>query len=145
MKTLHFSVEIKATKEKVWDKMLEAESYKKWTHAFYPGSYYEGSWDKGAKIKFLGPGGSEGMTSEIAENKPHEFVSVRHLGFIKDGVEDFDSPEIKSWAPAYENYSFSEKDGVTTVNIDIDVAPMFEEDMATLWPKALQKLKEICE
>ncbi len=144
MKTLHFSVIINAPKEKVWSMMLDRESYKAWTAEFAAGSYYEGSWKKGERIKFLAPDGG-GMTSVIAENKPFEFISIKHLGYIKDGIEDTESPEIKAWAPLFENYTFSENNGVTEVKVDMDVTPEFEECMEQTWPKALTKLKMVCE
>jgi uncharacterized protein YndB with AHSA1/START domain len=146
MKKLQFNVQIKASKEKVWNVMLESETYKEWTSEFSPGvsSHYEGSWDKGAKIKFLSPDG-DGMISEIAENRKHEFISIRHLGFIKNGVEDTESPEIKSWLPAYENYTFVQKNGITEVKVDIDVAIEYENMFEETWPKALTKLKKLCE
>jgi hypothetical protein len=34
--------------------MLEPDTYRKWTEAFTEGSYYEGSWDKGAKRQAKG-------------------------------------------------------------------------------------------
>lgn len=46
MKTLHFSIDIHAPKEKIWKKMLDPESYKTWASPFMEGSYYEGSWEK---------------------------------------------------------------------------------------------------
>lgn len=144
MKTLHFSIDIKAPRQKVWKTMLDKESFMSWCSEFAEGSYYEGSWEKGEKIRFLIPGGS-GMTAVIAENKPFEFISIKHLGFIKDGVEDTASPEIKAWTPAFENYTFKEGDGVTQLEIDVDVAPNFEDFMENSWPKALLKLKMICE
>lgn len=92
MKTLHFSIKINAPAEKVWQNMLGAETYKIWTAEFAPGSYYEGSWEKGESIKFLIPNG-DGMTSVIAENRPFKFISIKHLGYIKGGVADTESPE----------------------------------------------------
>ena len=144
MKKLHFSIVIKAPKKKVWTGMLAKEGYEAWTSEFNAGSTYVGSWDKGAKIKFISPEG-DGMTSVIAENKPFEYISIKHLGYIKDGVEDTESPEIKAWAPIYENYALSENNGVSEVKVDIDVLPEFEEDMQQSWPKALTRLKSICE
>ncbi|MBI4835969.1 MAG: SRPBCC domain-containing protein [Candidatus Abawacabacteria bacterium] len=144
MKTLEFSVTINAPKEKVWHTMLAPDSYKVWTEPFMPGSYYEGSWDKGTKIKFLGPEKS-GMIAEIAESKPYEFISIRHLGFIQDGVEDTESEAVKAWAPALENYTFTEQNGVTKVKVEMQVTADFEKDMVAAWPKALEKLKELCE
>jgi hypothetical protein len=144
MKTLHFSIAINAPREKVWNRMLELDGYKVWTAEFAEGSYYEGSWERGEKIKFLSPEGG-GLTSVIAENKPLEFISIKHLGYINDGIEDTESPEIKAWAPLFENYTFSANNGVTEVQIDMDVTPDFEECMQQSWPKALANLKTICE
>ena len=144
MKKLHFSIVINAPKKKVWTEMLEKEGYEAWTSEFNAGSTYVGSWDKGAKIKFISPDG-DGMIAVIAENKPFEYISIKHLGFIMGGVEDTESPEIKAWAPIYENYAFSENNGVSEVKVDIDVLPEWEEYMQQTWPKALTRLKSICE
>jgi hypothetical protein len=145
MKTLHYEVSIDAPKKKIWSAMLDRESYKIWAAEFSAGSYYEGSWEKGKTIRFLGPDGSGGMISVIAENRPLEFISIKHLGYIKNGIEDTQSPEIKAWAPAFENYTFNEKNGVTNVKVDVDGIPGIEGFMEDAWPKALAKLKEICE
>lgn len=144
---LTFDIQINAPRGKVWKVMLEPETYTVWTEPFMPGCYYEGNRDSGSKILFLGPGPEKsGMVSEIAENIPNEFISIRHLGYIKDWVEDTTSNEIKDRAPAYENYTFSEKDDSTIVTVDlITIIPWLEDYLTDTWPKALQKLKEICE
>lgn len=149
MKKLHFSKLINAPKEKVWHTMLDDQTYREWTAAFNPGSYYKGDWSKGSKILFLGPnpetGGESGMVSRIAEHKPYEFVSIEHLGIVQNGVEDTSSDFARKWAPAYENYSFKEKDGATEVQVDIDVDEEEAEMFNQMWPEALQKLKELTE
>jgi len=144
MKTLHFAAFIHANREAVWNAMLAPETYKIWTAEFSEGSYFEGSWAKGERIRFLSPDGC-GITSVIAEHRPHEFLSIRHLGIIKDGVEDTESEEARSWAPAYENYSLSASGSSTELAVDMDVTPEFEEYMVKTWPKALAKLKAISE
>ncbi|RMF59106.1 MAG: SRPBCC domain-containing protein [Calditrichaeota bacterium] len=144
LKQLQFSILIHAPVKVVWDKMLGAETYTRWTAPFTEGSYFEGEWDEGSKIKFLSPSG-DGMIAEIAENRPHEFISIRHIGFIVDGVEDTESDSVRSWAPAYENYTFQEQPEGTLLTIDQDVTPDFEEYMKEVWPKALQILKQLCE
>ena len=143
-KTLHFETVIDAPRKVVWDTMLEPDSYRQWTREFTEGSYFEGSWEKGERIRFLDPRGS-GMSAEIAENNPQEFISVRHLGFIVDGVEDTESEEIKAWAPAYENYRLSDAGKSTKVEVDIDVTPEYEEMMSDSWPRALDMLKSLSE
>ena len=149
MQKLHFSIIINAPKEKVWHTMLEDKTYREWTAAFNPGSYYKGDWNKGSKILFLGPdpetGIEGGMVSRIAENKPYEYISIEHLGIVKNGVEDTTSEEAKKWAPAFENYTFKEKDGATEVLVDMDIDEKEAEIFNKMWPDALQRLKAIAE
>jgi hypothetical protein len=129
--------------------MLGQDTYREWTRAFSEGGHYEGSWEQGAKIVFLGPdpetGKEGGMVARVKESRPYEFVSVEHIGMIKDGIEDTTSEEVKKWTPAFENYTFTERDGGTEVTVDIDTAEEFEEMFKEMWPKALGMLKEICE
>lgn len=150
MRKLHFSTTINAPRKTVWDTMLQDATYREWTSAFNPkGSWFEGDWSQGSKILFLGPGEDgqppSGMVSRIHENRPHEHVSIEHLGMIENGVEDTTSDAVKQWTPAFENYTLREKDGQTELLIDMDSddghAKMFEE----MWPKALAKLKTLAE
>ena len=144
-KKMHFSTFIDAPREAVWHAMLDPEPYKAWTSEFAAGSYYEGSWEQGSRIRFLGPDGT-GMLAEIAENRPLERVSVRHLGMVgQGGVEDTESDEVKKWAPAYENYTLSDSGTGTLVEVEMDVTPDWETYMAEAWPKALARLKGLSE
>jgi hypothetical protein len=149
MQKLNFSIVINAPKEKVWKTMLEDATYRLWTTPFSEGSYYKGDWSKGSKIIFLGPnpetGKEGGMVSRIAENKLYEFISIEHLGIINDGVEDTTSEEVKKWTPAFENYTFKEKNGKTEVLVHMDSNEEYSEMFNEMWPKALQKLKDIAE
>jgi hypothetical protein len=149
MQKLHFSILIAAPKEAVWHAMLDDKPYREWTTAFNAGGYYKGDWSKGSKILFLGPdpntGKEGGMVSRIAENRPYDFVSIEHVGIVQDGVEDVTSEAARKWTPAFENYTFNEKDGMTEVVVDIDVAEEYAEMFGAMWPEALKKLKEIAE
>jgi hypothetical protein len=149
MKKLHYLITINASREKVWNMMLQDKTYREWTRAFNEGSYYKGSWDKGSKILFLGPdpktGEEGGMVSRITENKPYEFISIEHQGIVKNGVEDTTSSEARKWAPAYENYTFKEKDDGTELLVEMDSADEMVDEFNKMWPEALTKLKEISE
>jgi uncharacterized protein YndB with AHSA1/START domain len=144
MKRLHYETTIAAPRQLVWETMLAPDSYRIWTAPFSEGSYFEGGWEKGDRIRFLAPDGN-GLTAVIDENRPGEFLSIRHLGIIKDGVDDTESEEAKKFAPAFENYTFADADGGTRLSIDLDVSPEFEPSMNEMWPKALEKLRELCE
>jgi uncharacterized protein YndB with AHSA1/START domain len=153
MEKLQFSILINAPKEKVYKVMLTKETYLQWTEAFNPGpdsstSSFEGDWSEGSKMRFLGTdekGVTSGMLSRVEKNIPNEFVSLEHLGEIVNGVEDTTSKRAKSWAGAHENYTFKEKDGVTELVVEIDMKDEYKEMFEEMWPKALEKLKEICE
>jgi hypothetical protein len=149
MQKRHYSILINAPKHKVWHSMLDDKPYREWTKAFNEGSYYKGSWEQGSKILFLGPdpktGEESGMVSRIAENKPYEFISIEHLGIVQNGVEDTTSETARAWAPAYENYTFNDKDGATEVLVDIDIEDEHVQMFNEMWPEALRKLKELAE
>lgn len=85
------------------------------------------------------------MTSEIAESKPNDFISIIHLGIVKNGVDDTESAEAKKWVPAYENYTLKEEGNKTRFILDMDVAEEQEQEFKEIWPKTMQKLKEVSE
>lgn len=148
MDKLRFSIVIGAPRKKVWDTMLGADSYRVWTDVFMPGSYYVGDWSKGSKMLFLGPGekgGMYGMVSRTKENRPYEYISIEHTGLVQDGKEDTTSAAAKEWAGVLENYAFREKEGATEVLVDVDTTDQDKEMFQNIWPKALQKLKELAE
>jgi uncharacterized protein YndB with AHSA1/START domain len=143
---LNFSTVIAASREKVWDAMVDEKAFREWTSAFAPGSHYVGDWSAGSKMLFLAPGedGKEGgMVSRVREHRPREYISVEHLGVVQDGVEDTSGD--KGWSGALENYTLRDVDGGTEVLVEMDTeesfAPMFE----ATWPQALQKLKALAE
>jgi len=149
MDKLHFSIFIDASREKVWQVMLDDATYRDWTSAFNPGSYFKGDWSQGSKMLFLGPdprtGQEGGMVSRVAENRQPEFLSIGHMGLVMNGVEDTSSEEAKKWAPAFENYTFNEKDGGTELLIDLDTNENMSNEFKQMWPKALERLKELVE
>ena len=129
--------------------MLDKETYKQWTSAFNEGSTYEGSWEKGADIRFVGPnedGTVSGMISRIDDSRPFEFISIQHLGEIMNGKEDTTSDRVKEWRAGRENYTFKDLgNGKTEVIVDVDTIAEFKEMMDGMWPKALKALKKIAE
>jgi uncharacterized protein YndB with AHSA1/START domain len=147
MDKLNFSVVINAPKEKVWQKMLEHETYRQWTEPFHTGSDYVGDWNQGSKILFVAPGEDGkigGMISRIKENRPYEYLAIEHLGVIQDGKEDY-SGDVENWSGAEETYTFKGVNGKTELIVRMDINDEFKEMFEGMWPKALQKLKEISE
>lgn len=151
MKKLQFKINIQANAEKVYQLMLglqDRATYEYWTSAFNPTSTYEGSWDKGSKIHFVGVdenGKKGGMVSEIVEHRPAEFVSIRHYGFLDGDTEITTGELVEKWAGGYENYMYQENIGITTVIVEMDAIEEYMSYFQNTYPAALQKLKEIAE
>lgn len=148
MQKSRYSVKINGPAQAVWSTMLDDASYREWTSVFHNGSYYEGGWDKGAEIRFLGPdddGKLGGMIATVEENRPHEFISLRYTGQIIDGAEDTTSDAAKAFIGAHESYAFREADGATTVDVELDSEDEFVAEFNAAWPLALARLKEITE
>jgi len=145
MKKLNFTTKIDAPKEKVWNTLWNDSSYRAWTSAFAEGSYAEtDNWKEGSKVLFLGPT-RDGMVSMVAKNMPNEYMSFKHLGVVKQGVEDTESDQVKGWAGALENYSLKEEGGKTTLSVEMDSADDFADYFEKTWPEALKKLKQLAE
>lgn len=144
MEKLVFSTSINASPEKVWNILWTDASYRKWTAAFMEGSYAVTDWKEGSKVLFL-DGKGMGMVSRIAVNRPNEYMSIEHLGEVKDGVEDTTSDRVKAWAGAHENYTLKKINDQTELTIDMDITEEYKEMFAQIWPKALANVKQLSE
>jgi uncharacterized protein YndB with AHSA1/START domain len=147
MKSSEFKIVIDAPPKNVWDVLLGADTYPEWTSVFMQGSRVESVnpaesqiWKKGNKVRFLGPD-NEGMVSTIAENKPNEYLSIKHLGVVKDGKDNYDTP----WSGSLENYTLKPVGNRTELIIDMDITPEYKEYFESAWPKALSKIKDLAE
>ena len=145
MKKVTFSIDINASKEKVWYSLWDDENYENWTSAFCEGSFTISDWNEGSKIYFLGPGGGGGMNSKISIKKPFDVMSFIHISEIKDFKELPLTEESESWSGSEERYDLSENNGVTTVKTTMDIVETHADYFNEAFPKALQKLKEIAE
>ena len=145
MKKLKFSVDIKAPKEKIWKVLWNDQTYRIWTSAFTDGSYAESDWNEGSKILFLDPKG-QGMYSTIARKIPNEFMSFKHIGYVKDCKEQPVDEETKKWSGATENYMLKEHNGITTLTVENEISgEEWENMLKDAFPKALDKVKELSE
>lgn len=144
MKDLHFGIDIAAPVARVWDCMLDPIAFRDWTRAFCEGSYFEGSWAQGRRLRFLDPDGN-GMDAVVDENRLHQRVALRLVGELREGRPNADSRLHRE--PAHEVYEFSATAGDGT-RLDVHLRGWedgFADLMAGLWPQALQRLKALAE
>lgn len=147
MEKSEYKITINAPREKVWETLWGEDTYRAWTAPFAEGSTAKTDWKKGSKVLFL-DAKNEGMASTIAENIPNEFMSIQHLGIVKNGVEDYDSEESKKWANGFENYTLKSVGSGTELVVDMTAETIpaeYKDYFAQTWPKALNKLKELAE
>ena len=148
LEKVHFSIEIDATPQQVYNIMLDDSTYRKWTAAFNPTSSFRGSWKTGSTIHFIGTdseGQEGGMVSRIKENIPHQFVSIEHLGVIHNGKEIMSGKEVDGWAGSLEEYTYTQQGNKTILSVALDSNPEFKSYFTETYPKALKILKELCE
>ena len=145
MEKINFAISINAPKEKVWNVLWDDSSYRKWTSVFSEGSYaVTDNWKENSKVLFLDGQGS-GMVSKVAVNKPNEYMSFKHLGEVKDGVEDTSSEKVKGWSGAMENYTLKEEGGKTELKVEMDITEDFKDFFMQTLPKALDQVKTLSE
>jgi len=144
MEKLTFKVSINAPRTKVWETLWGDTTYPAWTAPFAEGSRIESDWEVGGRTLFLDGKGS-GMVSTIAKKVPNEYMSFKHLGEIQNGVEDLTSEKVKGWSGNTENYTLTDADGKTVLEVDMDAEDEFKDYLNKTFPASLDKLKELAE
>lgn len=148
MEKIKFETTINAPVQKVYSTMLADATYRQWTAEFNPTSSYEGRWETGAKMLFVGinsEGKKEGMVSRIKEAAANKYIGIEHLGILQNEQEITSGPAVEGWAGSMEEYFFTETNGQTLLKVQMDANEDFKAYFESTWPKALNKLKSICE
>lgn len=133
---LHYSVDIDAPRQRVWDVLWDDEAYRDWTSAFSEGSHAVSDWSEGSTVQFLGPDGS-GMLAVIEKKVPNERMTFRHLAEIRDGKEQ----PAPSWSGTLEDYTLKANGTGTTLIVVLDTADEYKGMFDKAFPKALQRVK----
>lgn len=140
MKKLEFTIEIDATKEKVWVALWKDENYRNWCSIFHEGSHYKSDLKEGDDIFFLGPEGN-GMFAVIEKLVPYEKMYFLHKGEFKDGVKQTET----YGEDAIERYDLVENDGKVSLTMTMNSPEEYVGYFAGTFPKALEKVKAIAE
>jgi uncharacterized protein YndB with AHSA1/START domain len=142
---LHFSININATREKVWEALWDKESYQTWTAPFGEGSHYTGDLAPNGRIHFLSSEGN-GMYSDVIFFKEHALIVFKHIGVIQHHEEQEIDEKTKHWTGCFEIYRLVEINATTTeLEVEVDVTDDHIEFMKKKFPVALEKVKELSE
>jgi uncharacterized protein YndB with AHSA1/START domain len=141
MKEMQFTIEISATKEKVWDTLWQDETFREWAGIIDPGTHMVGDLKEGNELQFISENGY-GVTSLVEKLTANEFLLLRHSA---DTQDEGKREREKEWTGGAESYSLSEKDSTTTLTTTFDVPPEMEEYFKVNYPKALERVKVLAE
>jgi len=142
MKEIQFSIEINASKERVWTTLWEDITFREWANIIDEGTYMKGEMKEGNEIQYISSVNGYGVTSLIEKLKPNEFVLIRHSADTKESGQQ---EREKEWTGGVESYSLNEKNGVTTLIVKFDVPQELEEIFNISFPAALECVKTLAE
>ena len=142
MQKLHFSIEIQAPREKVWDTLWGDKTFRDWANIIDEGQYMVGEIKEGNQVQFISSVSGYGVTSLVEKLVPNEFVLFRQIADTKDSGE---REREKEWTGGEESYSLAENDGITTLTVAIDIPTGQEETFRVRFPKALERVKILAE
>jgi hypothetical protein len=142
---LNYSIDIKAKKEHIWKTMIDPETYQKWVKAFSANSKFIGEWKQGETILFFDPdlGGSKAILEIFS---PYDEILTRHFSMIDKNQNENNEDEMsKKWIGSTERYRFVESGNGTKLEIEMKTNEVFSEMFNKSWPKALERIKDLCE
>lgn len=141
MKEMQFSIEVRATKDRVWDTLWQDETLREWAGIIDPGTHMVGDLKEGSEVQFIS-GNGYGVTSLVEQLRPNEFLLLRHR---TDTQGNGKVEREKEWSGGEERYSLTEKDGITVLTVSFDVPAGMEEYFQVNYPKALNRVKVLAE
>ncbi len=142
MNKMQFSIEIQATKERVWETLWQDETFRQWAGIIDPGTYMKGDLKEGNEIQFISSENGYGVTSLVEKVVVGEYLLLKHRA---DTQEKGEQEREKEWSGGEECYILHEKDGMTNLTVAFDVPLELEEYFTENYPKALAKVKALAE
>jgi len=142
MKEFQYTIQINATKERVWTTLWDDLTFRDWANIIDEGTYMKGEMIEGNRIQYISSVNGYGVTSLIEKLIPNVFIQLRHCADTKEsGAQERE----KEWTGGTESYSLVEKNGVTTLIFITDFPEELEEILSVSFPKALERVRTLAE
>lgn len=142
MRKLQFSIEINATKERVWDTLWQDQTFREWASIIDPETYMVGDLKEGGEIQFISSASGYGVTSLVEKLTAGEFLLLKHRA---DTQENGNREREEQWTGGEESYSLTKTDSTTTLTVAFDVPSELEEMFKVSYPQALERVKVLAE
>lgn len=144
MKNMRHSVEINASKEKIWETLWSDQTLQDWMSIIDEGTYMEGDLQEGNEVSFMSASGY-GVSSKVEKLIPYKHVSFRQTADIKIGKDGAIEKRNKQWTGSLESYDLEESNGKTTLSLTQDVPLELVEYFEAKLPQALDRVKVLAE
>src|SRR5690349_15212765 len=118
MKEMQFTIDIHATKERVWDTLWRDETFREWAGLIDPGTYMLGDLKQGSEVQFISAENGYGVTSLVDKLVEGESVLFRHQA---DTQDDGERTRENEWTGGAESYALTEQGDITTLTAAFDV------------------------
>lgn len=142
VKELEFTIEINATKEKVWSTLWDDHTFREWANNIDEGTYMKGEMKEGNVVEFISSVNGYGVSSLIEKMIPNTYVFFKHYADTQDSGQ---KEREKEWSGLTESYSLTEINGITILVAKTDVPENLVEMFTTSIPKALSRIKTLAE
>lgn len=140
MQSIHFSIDIKAPKKKVWKVLWDESSFRDWSSVFAEGKTIsiKSDWKEGGRFEYFESNvGSYGIIERLVHS---EHLLLRHRGELREGKEHPYKEDDRM-----EQYRLTEKNGVTTLTLDQDVPSEHKKLFEEATPRAFERIRELAE
>jgi hypothetical protein len=144
MKTLEFTIEINASKEKIWKSLWEDATYRDWVSVFCEGTYAKSNWNEGDSVHFLTQDG-QGMNSIIEKKIDNQYMAFKHISEMKNFEPQPIDEKTSEWSGGMETYELIQNEASVTLKVLIDTLEKYIEYFENTFPKALERLKQLSE
>lgn len=142
MQKQRFSIDIQASRERVWKTLWEDSTLRDWASVIDEGTYMVGELKEGSEVQFISSSSGYGVTSLVEEIIPNEMVKFKQM---IDTLDFGERERDAEWTGGTEQYSLTTHNDLTTLSVEIDIPPEQEETFKIRFPKALERVKFLAE
>lgn len=142
MKQMQFTVDINASKQRVWDTLWQDKTFRDWAGLIDPRTYMVGELKQGNEVQYISAENGYGVTSLVQELIPNEFLLLKHQLDTQDSGKQ---EREKEWTGGEESYRLTGNNGATSLTATFDVPPEMEDYFNVHYPKALDRVKVLAE
>ncbi|MFN7161189.1 MAG: SRPBCC domain-containing protein [Candidatus Gracilibacteria bacterium] len=141
---MQHSIQINASKEKVWDVLWSDKSFRDWANIIDEGTYIDGDLQEGKEVNVMSASGY-GVTVKVEKLTPYQFLLFKQVADIKVGKDGAVEKREKEWEGGSESYELKEKEGKVELIITEDVPENLVEYFDEKLPEVLERIKVLAE